>query len=35
MAPLREPADSRQREQLLYLEARLLDDWDLDAWLAL
>ena len=22
-------------EQLLYLEARLLDDWDLDAWLAL
>ena len=22
-------------EQLLYLEARLLDDWDLDAWLTL
>ena len=22
-------------EQLLYLEARLLDDWSLDAWLAL
>ena len=22
-------------EQLLYLEARLLDDWNLDAWLAL